>query len=143
MNLLDLPYDKLYEICESLPLEDLNRFVRTSKRTDFLCGNILKKRKDKLIAKLTKEKYFQMFRLPHGLHDIIEIAPDSIMQDIGGWEASHSEATWPFPEVQYNERSTFRGHPETKRWVNFQTSLTDQQYKDIIENLLNQGYQPS
>lgn len=41
---LDFPDDKLYELCESLPNKDLNKFIRSSKRIQFACQGEITRR---------------------------------------------------------------------------------------------------
>lgn len=49
MQLRDLPIEKIYEICEQMEPEDLNKFIRTSKENYEICHDILDKKLKKEI----------------------------------------------------------------------------------------------
>lgn len=77
---LDLPEDKLYEICEILELPTLTKFARTSKHIQYVCGNILRQRKIEFLLPRLTGNWYKCFYIDEitnirvrDLGDLIEI----------------------------------------------------------------------
>ena len=105
MNLEDLPYDKIYEMCETLDLVDLNKFVRTSKQNRDICQSILDKKFEEEVELVTKQIYEQ----PQYIK-IFETGPyeSSIIRFHDGGEA-------PWDEAYIEQEDTVRMTP--KMWI--------------------------
>lgn len=151
MNLLDLPDDKLFEICELLDFRDLQRFVKTSKRIEYICGGILLKKEEER-NKILDDHYERvidvdisyMEKLYKGDFIRVRLSLEYISQRL---PKSHSDVPWPLPKYKneiYEEYEYMQTYPVQKlmidRTVYFEEPLDELQLAEVVNILADQGY---